>query len=164
MRGPHNTHSKNHMPNTRDEVYNTTAMVFGDDGTSWCYASKASIIYQRFRASMYSSTELGYGLFCLIYWLPLQNNSFCSIFIFSYHPQHLQSCRHINAMASQITMVSIVCSTLCLIHWGRDKMAAISQTTFPNAFSWMKMYGFRLRFHCSLFQRFELTILQHWFR
>ena len=24
-------------------------------------------------------------------------------------------------------------------HWGRDKIAAISQTTFSSAFSWMKM-------------------------
>ena len=38
-----------------------------------------------------------------------------------------------------------------LTHWGRDKMAAISQTTFSNTFSWMKMYEFRLRFHWSLF-------------
>ena len=34
-----------------------------------------------------------------------------------------------------------------LTHWGRDKMATISQTTVSNAFSWMKMYQFRLRFH-----------------
>ena len=27
-----------------------------------------------------------------------------------------------------------------LTHWGRDKMAALFQTTFSNAFSWMKMY------------------------
>ena len=27
-----------------------------------------------------------------------------------------------------------------LTHWGRDKIAAIFQTTFSNAFSWMKMY------------------------
>ena len=27
-----------------------------------------------------------------------------------------------------------------LTHWGRDKMAAIFQTTFLDAFSWMKMY------------------------
>ena len=33
-----------------------------------------------------------------------------------------------------------------LLHWGRDKMAAISQTMFSNTFSWMKMYEFRLRF------------------
>ena len=34
-----------------------------------------------------------------------------------------------------------------MFHWGRDKMATISQTTFSNAFSWMKMYKFRLIFH-----------------
>ena len=49
-------------------------------------------------------------------------------------------------------------------HWGRDKMDASSQTTFSNAFSWMKMHEFRLRFHWSSFLRFELTIFQHWFR
>ena len=27
-----------------------------------------------------------------------------------------------------------------LTHWGRDKIDAIYQTTFLNAFSWMKMY------------------------
>ena len=48
--------------------------------------------------------------------------------------------------------------------WGRDKMAAISQTTFSNAFSRMKMYEFRLIFHWSLFLSFGLTIFYHWFR
>ena len=51
-----------------------------------------------------------------------------------------------------------------LIHWGRDKMAAISQTMFSNAFCWMIMYEFHLKFHWSLFLRFQLTIFQHWFR
>ena len=51
-----------------------------------------------------------------------------------------------------------------LTHWGRDKMAAISQTTFSNPFSWMKIFEFRLKFHWSLFLRFQLTIFQHWFR
>ena len=51
-----------------------------------------------------------------------------------------------------------------LTHWDRDKMAAVSQTTFSDAFSWMKMYEFRLRFHWSLFLRFKLPILQHWCR
>ena len=45
-------------------------------------------------------------------------------------------------------------------YWGRDKMAAVSQTTLSNAFSSIKMLEFRLRFHLSLF----LTIIQHWFR
>ena len=47
-----------------------------------------------------------------------------------------------------------------LTHWGRDKMAAISKTTFSNAFLWMKIYEFRLRFQWRLFLRFELTIFQ----
>ena len=48
-----------------------------------------------------------------------------------------------------------------LIHWGRDNKATIYQTTFSNAFSWMKMYKFRLRFHWSLFPMVQLMILQY---
>ena len=44
-----------------------------------------------------------------------------------------------------------------------NKMVTILQTTFSNAFSWMKMYEFRLRFHWSLLLRVQLTIFQHWF-
>ena len=54
--------------------------------------------------------------------------------------------------------------TLVLTHWGRDKMDAISQTTYSSAFSWIKMYEFRLNCHWSLFLRVQLTIFQHWFR
>ena len=43
-----------------------------------------------------------------------------------------------------------------LTHWGREKMDAISQTTFWSAFSWMKMFEFRLKFHWSLFLRVKL--------
>ena len=39
-----------------------------------------------------------------------------------------------------------------LTHWGQDKLVTIFQTTFSNAFSWMKMYKFRLRSHWSLLQ------------
>ena len=49
------------------------------------------------------------------------------------------------------------------IHWGWHKKSIILQTIFSNAFSWMKMYEFRLRFHWSMFLRFESTIFQHWF-
>ena len=51
-----------------------------------------------------------------------------------------------------------------LTHWGRGKMAAVFQTTFSNAFSWMKMIEFRFKFHWSLFLRVQLTIFQHWCR
>ena len=51
-----------------------------------------------------------------------------------------------------------------LTHWGWDKMAAISQTTFSNAFSWMKMHEFRWTFHWNLYLSVKLTASQHWFR
>ena len=44
----------------------------------------------------------------------------------------------------------------------RDKIAAISQMTFSNAFYWVKLFEFCLRFPLSLILRFELTILIHW--
>ena len=53
---------------------------------------------------------------------------------------------------------------LTFTHWGWDKMAAVSQTIFSNAFSWMKMYEFQLKFHWSILLRVQLTIFQHWFR
>ena len=34
-----------------------------------------------------------------------------------------------------------------LTHWGRDKMAAIFQTTVSNAFSWMKTFVLWFNFH-----------------
>ena len=51
-----------------------------------------------------------------------------------------------------------------LTHWGRDSMAAISQTTVSNAICWMKIIEFQLKFHWRLFLRIQLTIIQHCFR
>ena len=51
-----------------------------------------------------------------------------------------------------------------LTHWGRDKMDAISQTTFSRAFSSMKIVVFWLNFHWNMFARVQLTIIQHWIR
>ena len=51
-----------------------------------------------------------------------------------------------------------------LTHWSRDEIDAISQTTYSNAFSLIKMNEFRLRLHWSVCLGFELTISQHWFR
>ena len=56
------------------------------------------------------------------------------------------------------------CSCHPWTHWGRDKMADISQTTLSNAFSWMKKYKFRFIFHWILFPKGQLTICQHCFR
>ena len=51
-------------------------------------------------------------------------------------------------MSRQMVLASVPST-----HWSREKMAAIFETTFSNAFSWMKMYKFRLRSHLSLFPR-----------
>ena len=48
----------------------------------------------------------------------------------------------------------------CITHWGRDKMVAICQTTFSNAFSWMKIIVFWWKCHWNLFPRVQLTIFQ----
>ena len=40
---------------------------------------------------------------------------------------------------------------------GRDKIAAISQTTFSNAFSWMKICEFHFRFHWKFFPNLQIN-------
>ena len=52
----------------------------------------------------------------------------------------------------------------CLTHLPLDKMVAISQTIFSDAFLWMKSFIFQLQFHWSLFLSVQLTISHHWFR
>ena len=42
-----------------------------------------------------------------------------------------------------------------------NKMAALSQKIFSDAFLWMKSFAFWLIFHWSLFLRVQLTITQH---
>ena len=51
-----------------------------------------------------------------------------------------------------------------LTHLPLNKMDAISQMTFSNAFSWMNKVPFWRKFHRSLFLRVHLTKTQHWFR
>ena len=52
------------------------------------------------------------------------------------------------------------------MHFNRDrnKMVAIFQTTFSNAFFWREMFEFRFICYWSLFLRGQLTTFQHWFR
>ena len=38
-----------------------------------------------------------------------------------------------------------------LTHGVWDKIAAILQTTFSNAFSWMNNFGFQTKFHLNIF-------------
>ena len=47
--------------------------------------------------------------------------------------------------------ISQACSKYVILINILRPMDAISQTTFSNAFAWMKMYAFWIRFHWSLF-------------
>ena len=58
---------------------------------------------------------------------------------------------------------SLVCIQMLMINTLRSRQIC-HYIAFWNAFSWMKMYEFRLRFPWSLFLRLELTIFQYWFR
>ena len=49
-------------------------------------------------------------------------------------------------------------------HGIRDKMAVIWQTISSHAFSWIKMFEFRLKYHWNLFPRFQFPMCQHRFR
>ena len=95
--------------------------------------------------------------------------SLTCLYMLSYHAEfnHMGPFyRHGTSMSLASVSSRIQARSNCwpLTHWGRDKMDAVSQTTVSNAFSWMKMYGFRLKFHWTLFSRVQLTTSQHWFR
>ena len=56
------------------------------------------------------------------------------------------------------------CPVWQLTHLPLDKMAAILQTIFSDAFSWMISSVLWLKFHWNLFLRVRLTITQYCFR
>ena len=53
---------------------------------------------------------------------------------------------------------------MTLTHPPWTKWPPFWQTTFWNAFSWMKSFVFLLKFHWILFLMVQLIITQHWFR
>ena len=101
-----------------------------------------------------------------LYWLHKPNA--CNGIVYSSHISLLLGSGYLNLSYSicleYIFTKHIFTRPIFLTHWDRDEIDAISQTTFSNAFSWMKMNEFRVGFHWSLFLRFELTIFRHWFR
>ena len=69
-------------------------------------------------------------------------------------------CRISQTLHFPFNLLCNVCfNTLRLRQDGRQFPDDIS-----NAFSWMKIYQFRLRFHWCLFPRIQLTISQHWLK
>ena len=101
--------------------------------------------------------------------------NWCQIFVFQrdtvYNDTQKSSSKSVSNNVSAICWCHIAIQSraadkygwIALRHWGRDIMATIFQTIFSHAFSWMKMYKFRLRFHWSLSLRDQLTIFQHCF-
>ena len=72
----------------------------------------------------------------------------------SWHPQVLG---HLQAQWWPNSGVVYI-QNLDLTDLGRHKMVVISQTTLSNAFSWMKMLKFLLKFQWGLFPSVQLTI------
>ena len=66
--------------------------------------------------------------------------------------------------SSAVSWVRWCNKTQFLTHRDRDQIDAVSQTTFLNTFSRMKMNEFCPGLHWCLFVWFELTIFQHWLR
>ena len=58
-----------------------------------------------------------------------------------------------NTITNTCPLIDVECDYLT--HWARDEMYTISQTTFLSAFSWIKIYEFRIKFRWSLFLRVQ---------
>ena len=116
-----------------------------------------------------------------IYWIPIRYivhvvfwSCFCVLLSWSFD---IYECRNYLQVTFRCTLLMTYCEkyelssnssihqvSSSLIHWGRDMMATSFQTTFSNAFSWMKIYKLWLRFHCNFFPRVQITIFHHCFR
>ena len=79
-------------------------------------------------------------------------------------PRYNRPRRGQHATGPPSLLMSPVSHSAVLTHLPLDKMAAILQTIFSDAFSWMKNFVFQIKFHWSLFLRVHFTVTQHWFR
>ena len=77
------------------------------------------------------------------------NNDMVTIYTNAHNSQSPEQCQM--HFRHAITTAFTHHEPLTLTHWGRDKMDAISQTTYSNAFSWMKIGVFWWKFHWNLF-------------
>ena len=98
-------------------------------------------------------------------WLPVVSTTFVTV-SYSMPPWKLGDKEQISAAVKSTSYeeFSTDDTSQPLTHWGRDKMAAIFQTTVSNSFSWMKTHEIWLKFDWSLFLMVRLTISQHLFR
>ena len=102
--------------------------------------------------------------FNMLYTTKLTGNKTANNNFLTYNGEIIYSIPKVTSLFDILDLFICKQDTPGLTHWGRDKMAPILQVIFSNAFSWVKMYELRLKFHCNLFLRVLLTIFQHWFR
>ena len=95
---------------------------------------------------------------CFVKWQSMFVNSLWKFNLMSHwFPEGLIACTDFPINTHDGVQWPIYPCGFPLTHWGRDKMDAILQTTCSSAFSWMKMFKFRLKFHWSLFLKVQLT-------
>ena len=104
---------------------------------------------------------LGHEAMLWAFWLTMFLLKFISDYLFLFQV----SCVQCQACPHQHLDVSIwVHCWGYLTHLPLNKWLPLLQTTFSNAFSWMKITEFGLKFHWIFFPGVQLTISQHWFR
>ena len=91
----------------------------------------------------------------------IEHTIMCYVFLLPQYPDHLSRYMCREPLYQWLEAGDIIND---LTHLTLDKMDAIPQIIFSDAFSWMKRFVFWLKFHWSLFLRVQLTISQHWFR
>ena len=137
----------------------------------WCYVLHNWTIAWYKYISIVLCRVLKIAQFCTYTLIPIHRKSFVPGQILG-HAWRVQYFKYSdNYLFCMIYTMDYMLCWLCvhviialLTHQSRDEMDNISQTTFWNVFSSMKLFEFWLTFHSSLFLMIQLTIIHHWFR
>ena len=123
---------------------------------AWCRQPKSHFRCQCWPRSMlpYDITRLQWAMPVLYQAITLANGDILSIgpSVTNVNKIWIKTNKFLSRNCNrEFCLQTVVHFVQVLTHWGRDKIDAISQTSFSNAFSWMIMYESRLKFHWSLF-------------
>ena len=122
-----------------------------------CYLATCTLVTQvtsgTFTSPSYPSEYANYLDLCVAYIVgPPGSNITIDFFIFNV--EYESSCgydyllvrSHCKSHEISAVMLKVVSA-----HWGRYKTDVVLQTTFSNAFSWMKTLEFNIRFHWNMY-------------
>ena len=80
-------------------------------------------------------------------------------------PRTICQCgKDMQVQQGQVTCTATTTTSAFLTHWGRDKMPAILQTTFSNAFSWIKIYKLKFALKAPIDNIPALVQIMGWYR